>query len=51
MLVSVRGHCCTFAIVSSMQEDEDDDEEDDDEDEEDGLDDGTGHQAGVPPLT
>ena len=47
MLVSVRGHCCTFAIVSSLQ----DDEEDDDEDEEDGLDDGTGHQAGVPPLT
>ena len=47
MLVSVRGHCCTFAIVSSVQEDE----EDDDEDEEDGLDDGTGHQAGVPPLT
>ena len=46
MLVSVRGHCCTFAIVSSLQEDEEDDE-----DEEDGLDDGTGHQAGVPPLT
>ena len=46
MLVSVRGHCCTFAIVSSLQECDEDDE-----DEEDGLDDGTGHQAGVPPLT
>ena len=40
-----------------MQEDGEDDEEDgedddeDGEDEEDGLDDGTGHQAGSPPLT
>ena len=34
-----------------MQEDEEDDVNDKDSDEEDGLDDDTGHQAGVPPLT